>query len=188
MFHLSLRVAWHDNGWDGTVCKQPTCNSFCSELDRIAAEKNPAKEERLAGKHFSVLAPDQQPPCKAESATFMSAKEWTRIVQHPYQDNKHCRETHGHLRPTPVPVRPYSTFAVPFWWMLTKNQDAIDEALAAPLPADEPAPLPQRAPFYDASAFRSCGLTCGVLQEPAMGVIRQDEKKHFRKHWPTRQE
>ena len=141
MFHLSLRVAWHDNGWNGTVCKKPTCNSFCCELDRIAAEKSPIDEESQAGKHFSILAPDQQPPCKAESVTFMSGKEWTRVVQHPYQDSNQCKDTHGHLRATSVPVPPYSTFAVPFWWMLTKNQDAIDAALPEPLPPDEPSPF-----------------------------------------------
>lgn len=142
MFHLSLRVAWHDSSWNGTVCKKPSCNSFCCELDRIAAEKISTDEEIQAGKHFSILTPAQQPPCRAESVAFMSGKEWTRFVQHPYQESTKCLDTHGHLRPTSISVPSYSTFTVPFWWMLTKNQEAIDAGLPEPLPPDEPAPFP----------------------------------------------
>jgi ATP-dependent exoDNAse (exonuclease V) alpha subunit len=142
MFHLSLRVPWHDNGWNGTVCKKPTCNSFCAELDRIAGEKQAAGEELLAGQHFSILKHEEQPPCRAESVAFMSDREWQRLVKHPYQDSKQCLISHGHLRPTSITVPAFATFAVPFWWMLTKNQDAIDAALAEPLPPEEPAPFP----------------------------------------------
>lgn len=31
MFHLSLRVAWHDNRWSGTVCSLPMGNAFLDE-------------------------------------------------------------------------------------------------------------------------------------------------------------
>ena len=27
--HLCLRMAWHDNRWDGTICKRPAENDFC---------------------------------------------------------------------------------------------------------------------------------------------------------------
>jgi ATP-dependent exoDNAse (exonuclease V) alpha subunit len=135
-------VAWHDSGWNGTVCRQPTQNSHCCELSRIAIEKNLAAEALQVGKHFSILPPDQLPPCKAESVTFMSPSEWRRTVEHPYQNSKQCSETHGHLRPTEVTVPPYSTFAVPFWWMLKKNQDAIDSARPEPLPAEDESPFP----------------------------------------------
>lgn len=35
MFHLTLRVAWHDARWNGMVCHEPSHNSFCIALDRI---------------------------------------------------------------------------------------------------------------------------------------------------------
>ena len=28
MFHLNVRVAWHDNRWNGTVCNDPLGNSY----------------------------------------------------------------------------------------------------------------------------------------------------------------
>ena len=36
--HLSIRVPWHDAGWDGTVCRQPADNGSCLVLERIQRE------------------------------------------------------------------------------------------------------------------------------------------------------
>ena len=27
--HLSARVAWHMNGWDGRICRDPASNTYC---------------------------------------------------------------------------------------------------------------------------------------------------------------
>ena len=27
--HISVRVPWHDNGWNGTVCRDPRGNGTC---------------------------------------------------------------------------------------------------------------------------------------------------------------
>jgi hypothetical protein len=27
--HISLRLAWYSNGWDGTICKNPEKNTYC---------------------------------------------------------------------------------------------------------------------------------------------------------------
>jgi hypothetical protein len=27
--HLTIRMAWHDNKWNGEVCKDPVGNSYC---------------------------------------------------------------------------------------------------------------------------------------------------------------
>lgn len=141
MFHLNVRVAWHDNRWSGTVCLAPLANSFCLDLKRIRENRRDAEEVQLAGTHFADLLDEQLPPCKAESAAFMSARPWVRMVDHPYADNKKTVATHGHLRKTRVEVPPYTSFAVPFYWMLKENQDGIDERLPNPLPADGDAPF-----------------------------------------------
>lgn len=142
MFHLSLRVAWHDNRWNGTVCRSPAGNAFCASLDRIRQEKEPANEEPLSGRCFSTLKESELPPCKAESGAFMNEKAWLRLFEHPFQEIPAAAATHGHLKPTSVPTPPYSTFAVPFWWMLRSNQKAIQESLAEQLPPDEEPPFP----------------------------------------------
>lgn len=142
MFHLSVRVAWHDNRWNGTVCRSPTGNAFCASLDRIREEKQPDLEQPLHERCFSTLSAAELPPCKAESGAFMNEREWVRLFEHPYKDIPKAAATHGHLKPTRIPVPPYCTFAVPFWWMLQSNQRAIQEGLAEPLPPDEKAPFP----------------------------------------------
>ena len=136
MKHLSIRVAWHDNGWNGTVCKEPTNNSYCLQLPRIYESKNNIEEEKIAGKSWADMTEDQLPPCKAEGAAFMSPYKWQRIFRHPY---KFSKETpHSKLLDTPVEVSPYSTFSVPFNWMLGRSQQNLEEQYPS-LPADDKA-------------------------------------------------
>src|SRR4051794_23440409 len=136
MFHLTVRVAWHDTRWNGRVCSAPSCNSFCTALDRIREERDDVAEYRMAGKQWNELSDDQLPPCKAESGAFMNPTAWIRKFEHPYTTIKKAADTHGHLRPTTMKVPEYATFAVPFGWMLRSEQRAIDEALPKPLPPD----------------------------------------------------
>lgn len=140
--HLTIRVAWHDNRWNGTICRAPSANSFCIALDRIrAAPRDDEKEDRLAGTPWCELASGDLPPCQAEAGAFMSPREWIREVNHPYRGSNKTRDTHGHLLPTPITASAYSTFAVPFWWMLRKNQEEVESRQAEPLPTDEKAPF-----------------------------------------------
>lgn len=148
--HLNVRVAWHDSRWSGRVCNKPSDNSFCVDLDRIREEKDDTAEDRVAGRHFQDLAPAELPPCIAEGGAFMSDREWWRTVNHPYQTLPKTADTHGHLRPTRIEVPPYTTFAVPFNWMLRDSQPGIDESLPNPLPPDEDSPFP--SPWVFSSA------------------------------------
>ena len=141
LHHLNVRVAWHDSRWNGTVCRKPIENSFCLNLDRIREDRDDAVEDQIAGRHFQDLHPAQLPPCKAESGAFMSDQEWWRVAEHPYQKLSGTQATHGHLRPTRITVPPYSTFAVPFNWMLRESQARIDDTLPTPLPPDEDPPF-----------------------------------------------
>ena len=34
--HISVRVPWHDHGWDGTVCQNPCDNNSCLRLTNIS--------------------------------------------------------------------------------------------------------------------------------------------------------
>ena len=65
--HLTLRVAWHDNRWNGCVCQSPSKNPFCVALDRIREERDDEAEDQIAGKGFWEIKPEQHPPCKDES-------------------------------------------------------------------------------------------------------------------------
>jgi hypothetical protein len=74
MYHLNVRVAWHDNRWNGTVCRNPSHNSFCVDLGRIRAKRVDAHEQPLASETFGDFKnPVEFPPCKAENGAFMNS-------------------------------------------------------------------------------------------------------------------
>ena len=120
----------------------PSKNTFCIDLDRIRAERNEAKEDALCGKAFWELEDGEFPPCQADSGAFMNDKTWWRTFKHPYQEIPRASTTHGKLTKTSIKVPPYSTFAVPFRWMLREYGEGIEGGLPSALPPDERAPFP----------------------------------------------
>ena len=47
--HLSIRVPWHDRGWDGSVCQCPQQNSGCLVLTNVRENRDDELELSLAG-------------------------------------------------------------------------------------------------------------------------------------------
>lgn len=37
--HLTMRVAWHDAKWNGTICRHPSANPYCVALERVRAAR-----------------------------------------------------------------------------------------------------------------------------------------------------
>jgi len=55
MKHISLTLPWHDRGWDGCVCNNPSKNSYCKgfhsvNAERIRMEKDDSAEDALKGR------------------------------------------------------------------------------------------------------------------------------------------
>ncbi len=140
--HLTIRAAWHDSAWNGRVCAAPSANSYCLDLDRIRAGRNDAAEDADAGADISLLPAARLPACQAENGLFMNPQHWTRTISHPYATMKATKGTHGSLRPATVTVPPFSTFAIPFAWMLRSGQDDLAERLGQHLPPDTEPPFP----------------------------------------------
>lgn len=66
--HVTLRVAWHDNKWNGRICEDPTNNTYCSGFhsllsERIRKRKDENMEFELANKGKSLSEIDYLPPC-----------------------------------------------------------------------------------------------------------------------------
>ena len=60
--HLSVRLPWHDRGWDGHVCDRPTANVFCTgeyglKAHGIREGKKDAEEEACGRSHVPLCAP-----------------------------------------------------------------------------------------------------------------------------------
>ena len=65
--HVTFRVAWHDNKWDGTICKDPVRNFYCSGFNSLLSErlrrrkeKNLENEIKFKGK---PITEEYVPPC-----------------------------------------------------------------------------------------------------------------------------
>ena len=66
--HLTARLAWHDSGWNGSICKQPGCNTYCIGRqsypgDVIARQRDTQREMANAGRLVTSLHGPDLPPC-----------------------------------------------------------------------------------------------------------------------------
>lgn len=132
--HISIRVPWHDTGWDGRVCAAPRLNGACLKLKRIAEDRDDAAEESVAGKSIKDLPQAKWPSCIAERVGFMAPFEYAREANHPY--NRGPETSHGHFKPTALRHPPYSAPAVPFAWMLREAMEAMGEEHALDVRAE----------------------------------------------------
>lgn len=74
--HLSLRLPWHDRGWDGHVCDNPVSNVYCSgeyglKAHGIRDKKVDAEEDSIKSQPVEKL--DEKayhPPCLRTIQTF----------------------------------------------------------------------------------------------------------------------
>lgn len=73
--HLSVRLAWHDAGWDGHICNNPKANVHCIGPrsypgSKIGEERDLEWEEGVKGCHCQTL--DKIPPCSYSINAFGS--------------------------------------------------------------------------------------------------------------------
>jgi len=55
--HLSVRIPWHDRGWDGFICYDPKKNKFCTGIFSVNA--NPIRQKRTElGKEWEEESKD----------------------------------------------------------------------------------------------------------------------------------
>ncbi|MGH8145563.1 MAG: AAA family ATPase [Rhodanobacteraceae bacterium] len=64
--HVTLRLAWHNDGWNGRICRNPEKNTYCVGCSSfpgqmIREQRDLTWEKQHAGERISEL--DQKPPC-----------------------------------------------------------------------------------------------------------------------------
>lgn len=121
--HISVRVPWHDHGWDGTVCQFPGENNSCLRLKNIYENRNDADEIGICGQCMEHL--EEKLPCIGEGSAFMSDKDLVRTTIHPYK--KSNPGTHGHFQSTEIVYPAYSFPARPFAWLMKSNAPVLKE-------------------------------------------------------------
>ncbi|MGV3137880.1 ATP-dependent DNA helicase [Brevibacillus agri] len=132
--HLSARVPWHDNKWNGTVCCNALDNSFCRILPRVDTGKDLSFEQDHGGRQLSELSIQQMPPCLEEKGAFLSEQEYVRPTEHSWAK---INPLFKNFLPGIYHHKPYSINAVPFLWMM-KNAEThqSDKALTYELAYD----------------------------------------------------
>lgn len=118
--HISVRVPWHDNGWNGQVCQNPAVNHACMILKNIAAERHEPKFPGCENNDQAALDTYNKnfPPCLRESGFFLSPEEHLLTVEHPYIFDSHFE----HLQKTPVNIPPHSFIGIPYGWLLRPDE------------------------------------------------------------------
>jgi ATP-dependent exoDNAse (exonuclease V) alpha subunit len=86
-FHLTVRLAWHDNNWNGSICEDPKANVYCvgpySLLsERLARDRDLDKENVNRGKRLDSVH-GYIPPCFWSSNSFSQDSLQIKHV-HPY--------------------------------------------------------------------------------------------------------
>lgn len=106
--HLTVRMAWHDNNWNGRICENPAKNTYCVGThsllaDRIATNRETVFEEENKGELISEIA-DYTVPCFWSINAF-SNQGYDVIHRHAFSGiSQTIKET----------VKPYSVFTWPF--------------------------------------------------------------------------
>ena len=119
--HLSVRIVWHDRGWDGRICDHPSQNAYCVVQQHIReAFADPAKlarEDDASGRPLSKLK-GWLPPCSRDTAAFAPIG-YTIIHNDPLDFRR--------LPSTSEELPPYSVCPSPYRWMREENFRQICE-------------------------------------------------------------
>lgn len=107
--HLSVRLVWHDRGWDGHVCDAPRLNNSCIAHEHIRESRDDDIESRDAGTPFADLS-GWLPPCSRDAAAYARRGY---VITH--------RDPLVRQSPVGEEVPPYSCCPTPYRWMLEEN-------------------------------------------------------------------
>lgn len=120
--HLTARAAWHDRGWDGTVCADPHSNTkYCTApgsllAGRIKGRIDPDLEAKFSGRPVSEIVKHgggYVPPCYW--AINAHGKDSSNISDpHPFTDGPTTAGLFSAVPPLEHRLDPHSLFTWPF--------------------------------------------------------------------------
>ena len=116
--HLSIRLAWHDRGWDGHVCDAPHLNAHCIVHKHIRNSRDDNRENTAAGEPLAELE-NWLPPCSRDPATY---SDRGFVIEH--RDPLDHRKLPSVLERIP----PYTTCPAPYRWMREEYFQEICES------------------------------------------------------------
>lgn len=118
MIHLSARLAWHDTGWNGCVCREPHLNASCIVQEQIRDGRDDDLERAHAGVPLADLT-NWLPPCSRDIAAY-AHRGFTFVHKDPLE--------RPFLQSVSEEIPPYVCLPAPYRWMLEGNFRDICEA------------------------------------------------------------
>jgi ATP-dependent exoDNAse (exonuclease V) alpha subunit len=118
MIHLSVRLAWHDRGWDGHICNAPRLNTSCVVHDYIRVAREDDKEAAVAGKHIAQLK-GWRPPCARDIGPW-SPRGYATVHHDPLERN--------FLEDVPEEIPAYANTPSPYRWLREENFREVCDA------------------------------------------------------------
>jgi len=119
--HLSLRLAWHNNGWNGHICENPKSNIYCVGKQsypstHIANNRDLEWEDENKGKDCSKCS--QVVACSYSINAFGKATIKSEIIPPPFYDK--CTQIKK------IDIQPYSALTWPYENMFESGELRYD--------------------------------------------------------------
>ena len=139
--HLSVRLPWHDRGWDGHVCDRPTANVFCTgeyglKAHGIREGKKDVEEEARRSKPCAFLPADKyRPPCLQTIQTFGG----TAPLLYKHQPKSFLSTPGNLVQPIEEDIKPFTvgTWAYDQVFRREEADDEVPEEFADRFPPED---------------------------------------------------
>jgi len=130
--HLSARLTWHEDSWNGRICTHPTLNAACMVHEHVRNSRKDDIEEAHRGEPLNVV--------RSKTLTVIQGKADTKIGYLPPCQRdanafgterfviRHDDPLEGRGLPSAEEeIPPYSCCPTPYRWMLEENFREICE-------------------------------------------------------------
>lgn len=107
--HITLRLAWHNDGWNGHICQKPAENTYCVGCasypgEMIRETRDLDWEKKHAGKAIAGL---DKPPACMYSASAFADRESTVLAEPPDFFNDDTETRYWQIPPATACTWPY---------------------------------------------------------------------------------
>ena len=119
--HLSARLTWHQDGWNGRICSRPLLNAACMVHEHVREGRKDKTEEENRGESIGAVRAKTGylPPCQRDANAFGYERFSIR-----HEDPLEGRNLPG----VDEEIPPFSCCPTPYRWMLEGNfRDICEE-------------------------------------------------------------
>jgi len=103
--HVSVRLFWHDSGWNGAICRDPAGNVWCEAHEHVRDNKLTEREEQAAGKDVGEAG--VAPGCELSIQAFSPRRNMIRVWPPDWMQSWNVRPLDLDVHATSAPMWPY---------------------------------------------------------------------------------